>query len=64
MTSNKKDLQPSLEREDLEAQMAEFLQTLPPEETLIKPGENISVPFMCFRSNIIPKVEDIPTRYV
>ena len=64
MTSNKKGLHPSLEREDLEAQMAEFLQTLPPEETLIKPGENISVPFMCFRSNIIPKVEDIPKRYV
>ena len=53
-----------MEREDLEAQMAEFLQTLSPGETLIKPGENISVPFMCFRSNIIPREEDIPTRCV
>ena len=64
MTSNEKYLKTRLEMEELEAQREYFEQSLPPGHRIIQPGENISIPFMCFRSNIIPRVEDIPTRYV
>ena len=64
MTSNEKYLKTRLEMEELEAQREYFEQSLPPGHRIIQPGENISIPFMCFRSNIIPREEDIPTRCV
>ena len=64
MTYNEKELKSRWEMEELEAQREYFEQSLPTGHRIIQPGENISIPFMCFRSNIIPREEDIPTRCV
>ena len=64
MTSDEKDSKSRWEMEELEAQREYFEQSLPPGHRIIQQGENISIPFMCFRSNIIPREEDIPTRCV
>ena len=64
MTSNKEDLKYRLEMEELEAQKEYFEQSLPPGYRHVGPEENISIPFMCFKSNIVPREEDIPTRYL